>query len=225
MKEQKYIIERVQENDFWAEASILDMDSVREALRDLIKFIEKTEHIIYYPNFADEFLDVKEGTAIYTANDLQNYKEKVEYYLKEHRDNMTVYKLRQNKILNTNDMDELERVLWQELGTKDDYRKEYGDTPIGHLVRKIVGVDREAVNEAFSEFLSEEKLNVNQIRFVKLMVDYIVKNGNIEDRKVLMQEPFKSAGSIIALFKDDMTVAQRLLDRADEILRNSEVTA
>ncbi len=31
-----------------------------------------------------------------------------------------------------------------------------------------MGVDRAVVNEAFSKFLSDEKLNVNQIRFVNL---------------------------------------------------------
>ena len=39
-------------------------------------------------------------------------------------------------------------------------------TIIGRLVRKIVGVDRAAVNEAFSCFMSEERLNINQMRFV-----------------------------------------------------------
>ena len=70
-------------------------------------------------------------------------------------------------------MQELERILWKELGTKEDYQKRIRRClPIRRLVRKIVGVDREAVNEAFSEFLSQEKLNINQIRFVRLMVGY-----------------------------------------------------
>ena len=107
-------------------------------------------------------------------------------------------------------MKSLEDILWKELGSKEDYQKEYGDTPIGRLVRQIVGVERSAVNEAFSEFLSEERLNINQIRFVRLIVDYIVANGNIEDNKVLMEEPFRSVGSITALFKDDMTTTTNI---------------
>ena len=122
-------------------------------------------------------------------------------------------------------MKELERILWNELGSKEDYRKEYGDTPVGRLVRKIVGVDREAVNEAFSEFLSEEKLNINQIRFVRLMVDYIAANGNIENNSVLMQEPFRSVGSITVLFKDNMDTARKILNVAENIKKNSEETA
>lgn len=225
VKEQKYIIEKVQTKDFWDEATILDLEGVREALRDLLQFIEKKEKKIFYTDFTDNITSQKEGESVHIANDLKNYKKKVEFYLKAHQDNFAVYKLRQNKRLNAADMQELERILWKELGTKEDYKKEYGDTPIGRLVRKIVGVDREAVNEAFSEFLSEEKLNINQIRFVRLMVDYIAANGNIEDNTVLMREPFRSAGSITTLFKNDMDTAKKILSIAENIRRNSEETA
>ena len=225
VKEQKYIIEKVQTKDFWDEATILDLEGVREALRDLLQFIEKRKQPPFYTDFTDNIISQKEGESVHIQNDLKNYKKKVEFYLKAHQDNFAVYKLRQNKKLNTADMQELERILWKELGTKEDYKKEYGDTPIGRLVRKIVGVDREAVNEAFSEFLSEEKLNINQIRFVRLMVDYIAANGNIENNSVLMQEPFRSAGSITALFKNDMDTAKKILNIAENIRRNSEETA
>ena len=149
----------------------------------------------------------------------------MEFYLKEHSDNLSVYKLRNNKRLSETDLKALEKLLWEELGTKTDYEKEYGDTPIGRLVRRIVGVDRAAVNEAFSEFLSEEKLNINQIRFVKLIVDYIVVNGNIDDNAVLMEEPFRSVGSITTLFKNDMGIAKRIMGVVADIKRNSEEIA
>ena len=122
-------------------------------------------------------------------------------------------------------MKELERILWSELGSRDDYEKEYGDTPIGILVRKIVGVDRAAVNEAFSRFTSDEHLNVNQIRFVNLIIDYIVANGNIEDNKVLMEEPFRSLGSITVLFKDDLGKAKEIMGVVADIKNNSEMMA
>ena len=34
----------------------------------------------------------------------------------------------------------LEKILWSELGTKDDYANEYQDKPLGELVREIVEV-------------------------------------------------------------------------------------
>ncbi len=220
--EKKDFIDRVISESFWEDTNILELEQVRNALRDLVQYIDKVKKTIYYTNFEDELIDVKEGEALTGSQNLQNYKKKVEFYLKQHMDNLAVYKLRNNKQLNETDMKELERILWSELGTKADYVKEYGDTPVGNLVRKIVGVDRQAVNEAFSKFLSDEKLNINQIRFVNLIIDYIVTNGNIEDNRVLMEEPFRSLGSIIVLFKDDLSKAREIMSAVETIKLNSE---
>ena len=222
---QKDVLERVVTPSFWQEANILDLDVVRVAMRELLQYLDRIATKIYYVNFTDEITEGVEGTPIYDSHDLKDYRKKVEFYLKEHSDNLSVYKLRNNKRLSETDLKALEKLLWEELGTKTDYEKEYGDTPIGRLVRRIVGVDRNAVNEAFSEFLSEEKLNINQIRFVKLIVDYIVVNGNIDDNAVLMEEPFRSVGSITTLFKNDMGTAKKIMEVVADIKRNSEEIA
>lgn len=221
----KEMIEKVQETNFWDDVTVVELDKVREALRDLLQYLEHAGRRIYYTDFTDEITDRNEGEPIYASVDLKNYRKKVEFYLRDHKGKISVFKLRHNKRLTEADLKELEEILWKELGTKADYEKEYGDTPVGRLVRQIVGVDREAVNEAFSEFLTEERLNVNQIRFVRLIVDYIVANGNIDDNRVLMDEPFRSAGSITALFKDDMDSARKIMSIVDSIKHNSEETA
>lgn len=222
---QRSIIEKVRTQEFWDNVTILELDVVRDAMRNLLQYIERRKQEPYFVNFGDDFYGVKEGDPIYATEDLKNYRKKVEFYLKEHGNNLAVYKLRNNKKLSEGDLKELEKLLWEELGSKTDYEMEYGDTPIGRLVRKIVGVDRKVVNEAFSEFLTEERLNVNQIRFVNLIVDYIVVNGNIDDNAVLMEEPFRSVGSITALFKDDMGTAKRIMEVVADIKRNSEEIA
>lgn len=225
VKAQREIIEKVQTDEFWDNTNILELNNVREALRHLLQYLDKITQEPVYTGIDDKIIDAKKGEPIYASNDLKNYKKKVEFYLKEHSDNISVYKLRNNKKLNETDMKELERILWTEIGSKEDYIKEYGDTPIGILVRKIVGVDRAAVNEAFSKFLSDEHLNVNQIRFVNLIIDYIVTNGNIEDNSVLMGEPFRSLGSITMLFKDDLGKAKEIMSVVAEIKSNSELFA
>ena len=225
VKAQRETIEKVQTKEFWDDTTILELDKVRDALRGLLQYIDRIERKIYYTDFEDKIIASEEGEPIYTTDDLKDYRKKVEFYLKEHQDKVSVYKLRNNKQLTSSDLKELERILWQELGSKSDYEKEYGDTPIGRLVRKIVGVERDAVNKAFSEFLSAERLNVNQIRFVNLIVDYIVANGNIDDNSVLMNEPFRSVGSITTLFKDDMTTARQIMNVVADIKKNSESIA
>lgn len=223
--EHKYIIEKVQTDEFWESADVFELEEVRKALRELIKFIERVGQTIYYTDFKDEILEVNENGAMYNANNLKDYKKKVEFYLKAHQDEISIYKLRNNKQLTKEDLKTLERIMWEELGTKSDYEKEYGNTPISKLVRKIVGLDRGAANEAFSKFLSEEKLNVVQIRYVKLIVDYIVVNGMIEDKTVLMEEPFRSLGSIVSIFKDNMNDAKEIMGVIEQIKSNSEVIA
>ncbi|MBP9001346.1 MAG: DEAD/DEAH box helicase family protein [Lachnospiraceae bacterium] len=225
VKKEKDIIEKVLTPDFWDGVTIIELETVRNAMRSLLQYLEKFVRKVYYTDFPDTIIDSTEGEPIYGGNDLKNYRKKVEYYLKEHSDKISVYKLRNNKKLSAADLKELERILWKELGSKDDYIKEYGDTPVGRLVRQIVGVDRAAVNEAFSEFLTEERLNLNQMRFVNLIVDYIAANGNIDDNKVLMGEPFKSVGSITTLFKDDMGTAKQIMEVVAQIKRNSEEIA
>lgn len=42
------------------------------------------------------------------------------------------------------------------------------------------------------------------------------------DKKVLQEEPFKTYGSIVDLFKDNMDDARRLIAIIDEINNNSE---
>lgn len=222
--EQKAVIERVQTSEFWDNADVFEMETVRVALRDLLKFIEKKKQKIYYTDFKDEIIEVHENEAMYNTNDLKAYKKKVEFYLHDHKDMLAIYKLRNNKKLNQSELEQLEHVLWEELGTKSDYEKEYGNTSVSKLVRKIVGLDRQAANEAFSEFLSEEKMNVNQIRFVKLIIDYVVTNGMIEDKSVLMEEPFKTLGSITSLFKDNMAAVHGIMGVLGEIEKNSEAT-
>lgn len=219
--EQAETIRLVQDSEFWKEARLLDLERVREALRDLVKFLERETRQVVYTNFTDQVLEVKENGPLYYANDLQNYRKKVNQYLHEHRDQLAIYKLRNNKKLTVTDLRTLETILWEKLGTREDYQKEFGNTPVTKLVRQIVGLDPQVANEAFSEFLSTERLNVNQMRFVKMIVDYVVKNGWIE-KSVLQEEPFKTVGSIVELFRDNLEGAKTIIRIIDEINRNSE---
>lgn len=136
---------------------------------------------------------------------------------------MAIYKLRHNKLLTKDDVEFLEDVLWNELGSKKDYENEFGNTPITRLVRQIVGLDRGAANAAFSEFLSEERLNAIQIKFVRLIIDYVVANGYLE-RESLQQDPFRTlGGSVSELFEDNTEDVKEILGVIDDINEKMEV--
>jgi len=65
-------------------------------------------------------METKENEGEYSVNDMQSYRKKVNRYLVEHRNDIVIYKLRNNKSLTEEDIKYLEKVLWQKLGTKDD---------------------------------------------------------------------------------------------------------
>ena len=100
------------------------------------------------------------------------------------------------------DIKTLEKILWSDLGTKDEYEAEYGDKPLGEFVREIVGLDMNVAKEAFSEYLNEANLDSRQIYFVNQIVEYIVHNGLIKDFSVLQEPPFTDQGSVVDIFTD-----------------------
>ena len=202
--------------DYWKTANYFDLEVLREKIRGLIKYLTIDGPVNPVDtHFEDEIIETKMNDAFYNDEGLENYKEKVQHYLKAHEDDEAIYKLRHNQVITPDEMKHLENLLWIDLGSKDDYRLHFGDTPITRLIRKIVGLDRQAAMAEFSRFLDDQSLNSRQIHFVELLVDYIVKNGFIEDKKVLLQDPFKSIGSMSALFKDKMNIAREILKTVD----------
>ncbi|MCS6132730.1 DUF4145 domain-containing protein [Clostridium botulinum] len=223
IQEQKYIIDKVRSEEFWENVDIFELDEVRDALRELLKYLEKQGRQIYYTDFEDMIIAEESNSAMYNSNDLKNYRKKVEYYLKEHENELAIFKLKNNKQLTEMDLKTLESILWQELGSYEDYKKEFGEMPVNKLVRKMVGLDRTVANSMFSEFLNSQNLNTRQIHFVKLIVDYVVANGFIDDNRVLMEDPFRTVGSLAVLFKDNMNDAKNIMSRVAEIKKNAEI--
>ena len=107
-----------------------------------------------------------------------------------------------NMPLSPDDVQSLEHILWNELGTKEQYDTQYGKTPLGELVRSIVGLSMKAANDAFSVFLNNAGLDSRQMYFVKQVVNYIVKNGMMKDLAVLQESPFSDLGSVSEVFGD-----------------------
>lgn len=221
---QRQLIDRIIQDGYWAETDIFAFDQAREALRELMQFLDSEIQSIYYTHFDDELVNISVGEPLGGGFGLKPYRERVKSYLHEHEDTLAVYKLRNNKQMTTTDLAVLEKILWQDLGSKEDYVKTYGEKPVGMLVRELLGMDQQAVNEAFSEFITDSSLNSRQIDFVKMIISYIVKNGNIVDVKsTFTQQPFTEfAGGIGNLFRDNMLVVQRIMGKVSDIRKNSQ---
>ena len=116
--------------------------------------------------------------------------------------NEAIAKLKSNVPLTAEDIKELEKILWSELGTQEEQEAEYGKKPLGEFVREIVGLDMNAAKEAFSAYLEDTSLDSRQIYFVNQIVEYIVHNGTMKDLSVLQEPPFTDMGRIVEVFTD-----------------------
>lgn len=198
---QAELINKILHTDYLDNAGIDEFEDIRKNLRDLMKYIKK---IVYHydTNFEDDILSIDWRESELDNDDLKNYKAKAEYYVRQHQDNIVIAKLKKNKPMTQADITELEKILWNDLGTKEEYLAEYGDKPLGEFVREIVGLDMNAAKEAFSEYLDGANLDSRQIYFVNQIVEYIVHNGLMKDFSVLQEPPFTDQGSVVDIFTD-----------------------
>lgn len=214
------LIKDVQTDAFWENISILTLEMVRQELRELMQFLvdDHTRPKIF-TRLDDPVIDKQEGDILEAAYDFEDYKKKVNRYIEEHKNDTVIYKLNHNLPLTKEDYDELERILTQELGDSEDYKREYGDTPFGLLVRKIAKLDHESAMAAFSKFINDSSLNQRQIEFILKIINHIENNGYIEDVKILMKPPFDKPFSFIKMF--DAKTRTAILQTIEGIKNNA----
>ena len=198
---QAELINTILHTDYLENAGINEFEHIRESLRDLMKYIPRTG-IKYITNFNDEILSTEWRESELESDDLRNYKAKAEFYIRQHQNEDVIAKLKSNVPLRGEDIQALERILWSEIGSRNDYEAEYGDKPLGEFVREIVGLDMAAAKLAFAKYLNDVSLDANQIYFVNQIVEYIVRNGVMKDMSVLQEAPFTDRGSIVDVFTD-----------------------
>ena len=195
------LINDILHNNYLDGAGINEFEIIRERLRNLIKYIPRTQ-IRFDTNFDDEILSMDWRESELENDDLKNYRKKAEYYVRQHQDSPTIQKLKNNIPPTEEDIAELEKILWGDLGSQADYETEFGKKPLGEFVREIVGLDMNAAKTAFAKYLNDENLNEKQIYFVNQVVEYIVHNGMMKDFSVLQETPFTDRGSVVEIFDD-----------------------
>lgn len=205
----------------------VSIEEMRQELRELIKFlvdgVEGQKPV--YTALADPVLEQTEGKALDSGYDFGEYRERVNRYIMEHRsDTLAIHKLTQNIPLSRGDYTELEHIFTCELGSKEDYAREFRDTPFGLLVRKVAKLDHDAAMQAFSKFINDESLNAKQIAFVQKVIHYIEQNGYVESKAVLMKPPFDQPILFTRLF--DGKTGSELMDTINSVKENAtHVTA
>ena len=220
IKEKLPLIREIGTDAFWEAKDLLLFEKVRKELRELIQFLDEVErkHQII-TKLTDPVIEQQEGVQMESAYDFEDYRAKVNRYVNEHGNTLAIYKLTHNIQLSQGDYQELERILTSELGSREDYVREFGDTPFGLLIRKIAKLDHEAAMNAFSSFINDQSLNQKQIAFVHKVIQHIELNGYIENPVELTKPPFDKPISFLKLF--DVKTRKKLVDAINTVRENA----
>ena len=194
-------LKAVQTEAYWDANDILVFENTRRQLRELIQLLyDGKKPKIIKTVLTDPILSESEGKGLQQEAVFENYKKKVNRYIEENKDSLTIFKLTHNKPITDAELAELQNVFLKQLGSKSDYAKEFGSTPLGILIRNIAGMDRQAVTDAFASFSNSQRLNQNQMVFLEKLIDYVSVNGYVKTQDVFDSAPFDKPKSMYEMF-------------------------
>lgn len=168
------------------------LEKARRHLRDLIKLIEKTRKNIVYSDFADKLRASSEFDLLALASglDLTKFKIRARQFFLAHENHLAVQRLRRNQALTPSDLQALEEMLKQAGASQALLAEAKSESEnLGLFIRSLVGLEREAVVEAFSQFVQDVNANATQIEFVEMLIEHLCAEGVMSAER-LYESPF-----------------------------------
>lgn len=213
-------IKQVRSKDFWTSVEAHHLEGLRRALRGIMKYQQLPPTTRVAPQVFD-ITDDGFASEVYIPKleglDLVEYKRRVESVLREHfAQNPTLQNIRAGKSVQNEDLEVLAHLVLQ-VDDKANVKHLAGHDPetrrsLLTVFRGLVGLDAEAVEQAFSTFVHKHpRLSSQQLRFLQMLQNYIAQNGGIEIER-LYEPPFTNlhAESMDGLFAN--------LEDVDELL-------
>ena len=192
VKSKKEVLKEVMTDQFWENVSISELERIRFELRDLMEFLDKNESRTFTVDIEDVFSDGEDMNRVLLP--VRTYKQRVLDYLSENNDIPVIHKIKNLEKLDQSDIRELEKVLWEELGSKEDYEKQTSNMIQGGnvavFIRSLIGIDRDIALNKFSKFIDANTLNSDQQEYLKTILDYVCANGDIDGSIIINNEPF-----------------------------------
>ena len=219
------LLNSITSRKYWQIAELPAYEHVRTEIRSLYKFAvgddkEDPVYICIKDTVVNEtvgFAPLDDGyvTEPYTA--------RVNRYINEHREDChAIWKLFTNLPLAHDDIDQLQKIFTQELGTQEEYETAFRNEQFGIVVRKIAHLDHDAVAKAFADFINSGNLNTKQIAFINKIISHIEQNGIMEPA-TLMDKPFDHPVNFISLFPGQMN--RRVIEIINSINANAVTVA
>lgn len=216
------LLNEIMTSAFWDNMTLASIENMRKQIRDLLKYLVGGSGKTFTVTIED---DITDGGIAGKINTDVNYREKLLDFLTQQRDHPVLRKIHNLEFLTSEDIDELERILWQELGTKEDYKRYLlreqmtADVPVAAFIRKVVGLDRQKAISLFSDFISANTLTAEQEEFINNILNYVCQNGDMEknvfrDNRIFRESllkyfPNKAAqvAKFVAMLHDAITAA------------------
>jgi type I restriction enzyme R subunit len=200
----------------WENVTLQWIEKVRTELRDLLKFLIGQDNQWFSVSIDDTVSD--EGT-VGGITPRMSYRQSVLDFLSNNRNLPVLKKIYGMEQLTSSDFAELERILWQELGSKDDYDRYTKGMACGSnvaiFIRSMVGVDRKNAVRRFSEFISGHTLNAEQEDFLNTIITYVSENGDITKEILVNEAPFDER---LSVFTPYMLPLAKYVDQIHEVV-------
>ena len=207
-------IEALADELFWKEPTLEAVEKWRRKLRDIMKYASGDGESVVFVDIEDV---IKPGDPIDIGIEFRTYRQKVIDYLRENWSLPVVEKIQKLEPLTNDDMAELEDILWHKLGSKTDYDGEDYPGSLAGFVRSLVGLDQEAVNEKFGQYLTGTVFNSSQQEFIKMVINYVRENGEITRNDLVNSYPFKFLHPV-QLFGDKMPILLDVISKLEHLV-------
>lgn len=207
----------------WENVSLSWLERVRTDLRDLTKFLIGDKKKWFVVDIEDVISYGGESTGIVTR---VSYKQRILDFLAANRDLPVLNKIYSMEQLTHADVSELERILWKELGNKEDYDRYTQNMACGAnvamFIRSIIGVNRKEAIEKFTQFISGSELNAEQEEFLMTIISYVCENGDITKDIVVNESPFDEK---LGVFSSYMLPLAKYIDNIHNVINPEHTVA
>jgi type I restriction enzyme, R subunit len=196
-------IKLIKSADFWTSVTIESLETIRRDLRGIMQYVVKT---IYEPP-QPKFIDLQDGQEEFNRlptklkfADMPGYRKQIQAaLLKVFDQNPMLQKIKAGEPVSEADLKALTSlVLTQNPDVDQEILKEFFEEtagPLDYAIRSIIGLDADAVNARFADFIfSHPALTANQMSFLNLLKNYISRYGAIEIED-LYEPPFTTLHS------------------------------
>ena len=233
-KKSEYIMKIIKDENYLKNIDILELKNLEDVIEPLTIFLDNNgKHLNYIVgDFEDTYISTEVKDINVFASAYINSKEKFQKYLDKNKSLLSIKKLRNNIELDNEDLKELKQFLYsnEEVNLevlKNENNSEiekisslYGENEsFGIFIRSLIGLDREAINKEFSEFLNKEKFNSNQIELINLIIENIVKYGAYSKSEIPKLSNDILGKSIDNIFTDRNDL-QKIVDIVNKINSN-----